>query len=67
MSLHWSVYIGFTHRNVSDTFKENSTKLIDEIIAPLNAVGVPFSSTYGVIFQSELKIEHYKPLLYSEP
>lgn len=30
-----------------NTFKENSTKLIDEIVGPLNAVKVPFSSTYG--------------------
>jgi len=30
-----------------NTFKDNSTKLIDEIVAPLNAVKVPFSSTYG--------------------
>ncbi|KAF9446424.1 Metallo-dependent phosphatase [Macrolepiota fuliginosa MF-IS2] len=30
-----------------NTFKENSTTLIDEIVAPLNAVKVPFSSTHG--------------------
>jgi len=30
-----------------NTFKENSTKLIDEIVAPLNAFKIPFSSTYG--------------------
>ena len=30
------------------TFADNSTLLIDEIVAPINAVGVPFSSTYGV-------------------
>lgn len=32
----------------ADTFKQNSTTLIDEIVAPLNAVGIPFSSTHGV-------------------
>ncbi|KZV79965.1 Metallo-dependent phosphatase [Exidia glandulosa HHB12029] len=30
-----------------NTFRENLTKLIDEIVAPLNEVGVPFSSTHG--------------------
>ncbi|KAF9256381.1 Metallo-dependent phosphatase [Marasmius fiardii PR-910] len=30
-----------------NTFRENSTTLIDEIVAPLNAVKVPFSSTHG--------------------
>lgn len=33
---------------VLDTFKENATTLIDEIVAPLNAAKVPFSSSYGV-------------------
>lgn len=32
----------------TDTFRENSTSLIDEIVAPLNAVNVPFSSSHGV-------------------
>ena len=31
-----------------DTFRENSTKLIDEIVAPLNSFRIPFSSTHGV-------------------
>lgn len=31
-----------------DTFRENSTSLIDEIVGPLNKVKVPFSSTHGV-------------------
>ncbi|KAF8842850.1 Metallo-dependent phosphatase [Paxillus ammoniavirescens] len=30
-----------------NTFRENSTSLIDEIVRPLNAVKVPFSSTSG--------------------
>ncbi|KAL5498723.1 hypothetical protein ACEPAH_2078 [Sanghuangporus vaninii] len=30
-----------------NTFRENSTKLIDEIMAPINEVGVKFSSTHG--------------------
>ncbi|GJJ10350.1 hypothetical protein Clacol_004576 [Clathrus columnatus] len=30
-----------------NTFKENATKLIDEIVAPLIAAKIPFSSTYG--------------------
>lgn len=40
-----------------DTFKSNSTKLIDEIMAPLNEAGVKHSSTYGVSrFFSCLKV-----------
>lgn len=31
-----------------DTFKENSTTLIDEIVKPLNEAKIPFSSTHGV-------------------
>lgn len=31
----------------ADTFAENSTKYIDEIVAPLNDAGVKFSSTHG--------------------
>ena len=31
-----------------DTFRENSTKLIDEIVGPLNKLKLPFSSTHGV-------------------
>ncbi|OSX63405.1 hypothetical protein POSPLADRAFT_1069817 [Postia placenta MAD-698-R-SB12] len=30
-----------------NTFKQNSTRLIDEIVAPLNEVRIPFSSTHG--------------------
>ncbi|KIJ35245.1 hypothetical protein M422DRAFT_262414 [Sphaerobolus stellatus SS14] len=30
-----------------NTFKENATSLIDEIVAPLNAAKIPFSSTQG--------------------
>ncbi|KIM42443.1 hypothetical protein M413DRAFT_444859 [Hebeloma cylindrosporum] len=30
-----------------NTFRENSTSLIDEIVAPLNRAKVPFSSTHG--------------------
>lgn len=32
----------------ADTFRENATSLIDEIVKPLNEVKVPFSSTHGV-------------------
>lgn len=31
-----------------DTFRENSTTLIDEIVAPLNKFKIPFSSSHGV-------------------
>ena len=31
----------------TDTFRENSTSLIDEIVAPFNEARVPFSSTQG--------------------
>ncbi|CDO73906.1 hypothetical protein BN946_scf185016.g63 [Trametes cinnabarina] len=30
-----------------NTFRENSTSLIDEIVAPLNKLRIPFSSTHG--------------------
>ncbi|KAF8877186.1 hypothetical protein BD779DRAFT_1558538 [Infundibulicybe gibba] len=30
-----------------DTFKENATTLIDEIVAPLNTAKIPFSSSHG--------------------
>ncbi|KAI1798381.1 Metallo-dependent phosphatase [Ganoderma leucocontextum] len=30
-----------------NTFRENSTKLIDEIVGPLNKLKLPFSSTHG--------------------
>ncbi|KAI0367223.1 Metallo-dependent phosphatase [Pilatotrama ljubarskyi] len=30
-----------------NTFRENSTTLIDEIVAPLNRLKIPFSSTHG--------------------
>ncbi|KAI0353413.1 Metallo-dependent phosphatase [Trametes cingulata] len=30
-----------------NTFRENSTTLIDEIVAPLNRLRIPFSSTHG--------------------
>ena len=33
---------------ITDTFRENSTSLIDEIVAPLNEAQIPFSSTHGV-------------------
>ena len=33
---------------ITDTFRENSTSLIDEIVAPLNEAQIPFSSTQGV-------------------
>ncbi|KAF8485671.1 Metallo-dependent phosphatase [Gautieria morchelliformis] len=32
---------------VVHTFRENATSLIDEIVAPLNAAKIPFSSTHG--------------------
>jgi hypothetical protein len=31
-----------------DTFRENSTTLIDEIVKPLNEARIPFSSAHGV-------------------
>jgi hypothetical protein len=36
------------HDSETDTFRENSTSLIDEIVAPLNEARIPFSSTQGV-------------------
>ncbi|KAG6834961.1 hypothetical protein H0H93_006076 [Arthromyces matolae] len=45
-----------------DTFRENSTKLIDEIVAPLNAVKVPFSSTHGN-HDNQANISHVEEIL----
>lgn len=39
-------------QNCTDTFRENSTTLVDEIVAPLNKLKIPFSSTHGVSAQS---------------
>ena len=52
---------------VPDTFRENSTLLIDEIVGPINEAGVKFSSTYGVravmSFRYKYPHSHY-PLLF---
>lgn len=37
-----------THLFYIDTFRENSTTLIDRIVVPLNEAKIPFSSTQGV-------------------
>jgi len=58
-----------------NTFKQNSTKLIDEIVAPLNAFKIPFSSTYGnhdnnvnITHVLEMKRElEIAPLSYTRP
>lgn len=48
------VYTGYALRTRStdevplDTFRENSTVYINEIIAPLNEMKIPFCSTQGV-------------------
>lgn len=52
---HWREYVWlfqslhvWLRGGLIDTFRENSTLLIDEIMSPINDVGVKFSSTYGV-------------------
>ncbi|TFK47515.1 Metallo-dependent phosphatase [Heliocybe sulcata] len=45
-----------------NTFRENSTSLIDEIVAPLNAVQIPFSSTHGN-HDNEPNITHYDEII----
>ncbi|EPQ53523.1 Metallo-dependent phosphatase [Gloeophyllum trabeum ATCC 11539] len=45
-----------------NTFRENSTHLIDEIVAPLNAVKIPFSSTHGN-HDNEPNITHYEEII----
>jgi len=44
---------------ILDTFRENSTSLINEIMAPLNEARVPFSSTYGVSILGPTKYSHF--------
>jgi hypothetical protein len=44
-----------------DTFLENSTSLIDEIMAPLNEARVPFSSTHGN-HDNQKNITHLKEI-----
>ncbi|KAG6902121.1 hypothetical protein C0995_004067 [Termitomyces sp. Mi166 len=45
-----------------NTFRENSTTLIDEIVAPLNAAKVPFSSTHGN-HDNQANISHAEEIL----
>lgn len=45
---------GLVRRAYEDTFRENSTSLIDEIVAPLNVVKVPFSSSHGVSYTTRI-------------
>ncbi|KAF6756319.1 Metallo-dependent phosphatase-like protein [Ephemerocybe angulata] len=45
-----------------NTFKENATTLIDQIVGPLNAAGVPFSSTHGN-HDNQRNITHYEEIL----
>ncbi|KAG1883432.1 Metallo-dependent phosphatase-like protein [Suillus subluteus] len=44
-----------------DTFRENSTTLIDRIVAPLNEAKIPFSSTYGN-HDNEANITHLEEI-----
>lgn len=45
-----------------NTFKDNSTFLIDEIVKPLNALKLPFSSTHGN-HDNEPNITHYMEII----
>ncbi|KAH9939180.1 Metallo-dependent phosphatase [Amylocystis lapponica] len=45
-----------------NTFKQNSTTLIDEIVKPLNAVKIPFSSTHGN-HDNEPNITHLEEII----
>ncbi|TFK33984.1 Metallo-dependent phosphatase-like protein [Crucibulum laeve] len=48
-----------------NTFKENVTSLIDEIVGPLNDVKVPFSSTHGN-HDNQINITHLEEILYEQ-
>ncbi|KAF8805826.1 Metallo-dependent phosphatase [Phlegmacium glaucopus] len=45
-----------------NTFRENSTSLIDEIVAPLNEARIPFSSTHGN-HDNQANITHLEEIL----
>ncbi|GLB38949.1 putative calcineurin-like phosphoesterase [Lyophyllum shimeji] len=45
-----------------NTFRENSTTLIDEIVAPLNQAGIPFSSSHGN-HDNQANITHAEEIL----
>ncbi|THU96983.1 Metallo-dependent phosphatase [Dendrothele bispora CBS 962.96] len=45
-----------------NTFKENATSLIDEIVAPLNELKIPFSSTQGN-HDNQVNITHLAEIL----
>ncbi|KAI0077617.1 Metallo-dependent phosphatase [Panus rudis PR-1116 ss-1] len=45
-----------------NTFRENSTSLIDEIVAPLNDAKIPFSSTHGN-HDNQANITHIEEIL----
>ncbi|TFK25358.1 Metallo-dependent phosphatase [Coprinopsis marcescibilis] len=45
-----------------NTFRENSTTLIDQIVAPLNAAGVAFSSTHGN-HDNDVNITHIEEII----
>ncbi|KAH8116220.1 Metallo-dependent phosphatase [Phellopilus nigrolimitatus] len=47
--------------DLPDTFRENSTKLIDEIMVPINEAQVKFSSTYGN-HDNEANITHLEEI-----
>ncbi|TEB31884.1 Metallo-dependent phosphatase [Coprinellus micaceus] len=45
-----------------NTFKENATTLIDQIVGPFNAAGVPFSTTHGN-HDNQKNITHQEEIL----
>ncbi|KAF8962278.1 Metallo-dependent phosphatase [Flammula alnicola] len=45
-----------------NTFRENSTSLVDEIVAPLNKAKIPFSSTHGN-HDNQANITHEEEIL----
>lgn len=50
---YWRKYVLYDIRILvvlikTDTFKQNSTFLIDKVVVPLNEARIPFSSTQGV-------------------
>ncbi|KXN84652.1 putative inactive purple acid phosphatase 16, partial [Leucoagaricus sp. SymC.cos] len=48
-----------------NTFRENVTNLMDEIVAPLNAAGVPFSSSHGN-HDNQVNITHAEEIAYEQ-
>ena len=61
------IFRAFAYPAPLDTFRENSTAYIDEIVKPLNEAKVPFSSSHGVRDATHVKIPPDVSSLFLEP